>query len=123
MAKDRFLEAAERCDQLGRAIKERQFGAAGVDSFPVEEAGDQPPEEAWARRFATHVFRPSRSEDARPPLSRFLPSPAGMPKVPDLPAAHAPAGSGRTGAGGHIGAVLGKAGPSRGRLRRLFHGK
>lgn len=120
MVKSPFLEAAERCDQLGRTIKEKQFGAAGVDAFPVEEARQEPPAAAWARRFATHVFRPVRSEAGRPPLSLFLAPPAGRPKLPDLPAPQAKQAPARSAEGSHIGAVLGKAGPGRRGLGRLF---
>ncbi len=120
MVKTPFLEAAERCDQLGRTIKEKQFSAAGVDAFPVDEARQEPPLTAWARRFATHVLRPVRSEAARPPLLQFMAPPAGMPKIPDLPPAEAPQAPGRAAGDGYIGAALGKNGPRRRWLGRLF---
>lgn len=122
MAKTSFLEAADRCDQLGRTIKEKQFSAVGLDVFPVEDAQQEPPAVAWARRFATHVFRPIESEAGRPPLSQFMAPPVGMPRMPDLPPVEAPRAPVPAAVVGHIGAALGKAGPRRRWLGRLFRG-
>jgi hypothetical protein len=123
MAKTPFLEAAERCEQLGRSIKERQFGANGVDAFPVEESGIAPPEEAWARRFASHVMSTVRSEGGRPPLPLFLAAPADRPQLPGLGQDVQPAPPARIRQSGHIGSVLGKAGPRQTLVGRLFRGR
>lgn len=119
MAKSPFLDAAERCDLLSRTIKERQSDATGSAGFVVDEAGPAAPEAAWARRFATHVFRPQRSEVGQPPLSGFFSRPANTPKLPELPQTAVPAKSAAA-ASGHIGSILGKAGPKRSLVGRFF---
>lgn len=123
MAKSPFLEAAERCDRLVRAIKQKQYAATGLEAYPVEEPAALHPEEAWARRFAVHTIRAERDEKARPPLSAFVPPPPDMPRMPRFAEAPVMREPSKTAAGGHIGSALGKAGPHRGWLGRLFRGR
>ena len=123
MAKSPFLESAEGCERFARTIKECQFSANGTDTFPIEDPGTAPPEEAWARRFACHVVSTIRSEGARPPLSLFLAAPADRPKMPVLPEEKRPVAPSWTSESGHIGSVLGKSGPPRTFVGRLFRGR
>lgn len=122
MAKSRFLEGAARCEQFIKSIKERQAQAAGAEGFALEDAGNAPPEEAWARRFATHVFGSERCEAGRAPLSAFISLPAGTPRLPQLPQISTASRPADRAASGHIGAILGKAGPRHAFLRRIFRG-
>jgi len=123
MSKSPFQEAAERCDRLVRSIKEKQYAAQGITAYPADEPAALHPEEAWARRFAVHTIRAVRDEEGRPPLSSFVPPPAGMPKMPRFAVAHAVREPEKTASGGHIGSALGKPGPRRGWLGRLVRGR
>jgi hypothetical protein len=120
-----FAEAAARFDRVVQEVKERQLARTGAPMVVPETPPALHPEEAWARSFATHAIRPGRGAGG-PPLSGFVAPPAGMPKVPvfavaalrkppDGRAAPRPSGS-------HIGAALGKPGPQRSWLGRLFRG-
>jgi hypothetical protein len=121
MARSSLFNAAERLDRIVQDVKERQFGATGVHLMPVEAPPVLHPEEAWARRFASHSIRPNRAEGARPPLSSFVAPPADMPQKPvfEMPAAKL---DGRAGTG-HIGSMFGKPGPRRSWVGRLFRGR
>lgn len=121
MAHSSLLDAAERLDRIVQDVKAMQFDATGVTPIPVEAPSVLHPEEAWARRFATHSIRPKRAEGARPPLSSFAAPPADMPQKPvfEAPAAKL---DGRAGAG-HIGSIFGKPGPRRSWVGRLFRGR
>lgn len=126
MPKSPFLEAAERCGERLKAIKEKQYAATGRDGVPVEEPAPLHPEEAWAKRFAVHTIRPEREKDARPPLSGFVPPPAGAPRMPRFAevnsAVEPEKNAAKTPQAGHIGASLGKPGPRRG-VFGLFRGR
>lgn len=121
MARSSLFEAAERLDRIVQDVKEKQFGATGIGLIPVEAPPVLHPEEAWARRFATHSILPKRVEGARPPLSGFVAPPADMPQKPmfEAPAAKL---DGRS-AAGHIGSMFGKPGPRRSWVGRLFRGR
>ncbi len=121
MARSSLFDAAERLDRIVRDVKEKQFDATGVRFVPVEAPPVLHPEEAWARRFATHSIRPKRPEGARPPLSSFVAPPADMPQKPvfEEPASKL---DDRAGAG-HIGSMFGKPGPRRSWVGRLFRGR
>ncbi len=117
-----LLAAAERFDTTVREVKEKQFHATAITEIPVEEPVALHPEEAWIRRFGAHAVRPVRGEAERPPLSGFVAPPADMPRMPvfaepskvELDERPAP---------GHIGSALGKSGPRRSWLGRLFRGR
>jgi hypothetical protein len=122
MSDDRspFLKAAERLDRVVKVVKSEQRAAVGTPPEPADEEPALHPEEAWVRRFATHVLRPDL-EIGAPPLSAFV-APladvrAGRAPVPKPPAAP------RLEASGHIGAGLGKVGPRRSWVARLFRGR
>lgn len=117
-----LFAAAERLDRLVREVKEKQFHAVGVINVPVEEPLELHPEEAWHRRFGTHSVRPGRGKGDRPPLSGFVAPPADMPRRPVF-AEEPPARLDRGPASGHIGSALGKPGPRRTWIGRLFRGR
>lgn len=121
MARSSLFEAAERLDRIIHDVKEKQFGATGVGLIPVETPPVLHPEEAWARRFATHSILPKRAEGARPPLSSFVAPPADMPKKPVF--GEPPPGAKLDSRAGHIGSMFGKPGPRRSWVGRLFRGR
>lgn len=121
MARSSLFEAAERLDRVVQDVKEKQFGATGGRYIPVEVPPVLHPEEAWARRFATHSIGPKRQEGVRPPLSSFVAPPADMPQKPVF-VEPAVARDDRAGAG-HIGSMFGKPGPRRSWVGRLFRGR
>jgi len=117
-----FLKAAERLDRVVKSVKGNQLAATGAAALVSEDPPVHHPEEAWARRYATHPFRPVKDlEVGAPPLSAFVAPLVEEPRlqpVPDVPAAavrDAPAG-------GHIGSSLGKPGPRRSWISRMFRG-
>jgi len=100
-----LAEAAERFDRLARSLKAAQFAATGAVPVTEEAVVGLHPDEAWARRFAARV------------IGR---GPAPLPAVRPAPAVEIPpAGPPR---GGHIGSGLGKPGPRRSWVARLFRG-
>jgi hypothetical protein len=122
-----FAEAAARFDRVVQEVKERQLARTGARMVVPEATLALHPEEAWARSFATHAIRPRRGAGG-PPLSGFVAPPADVPKTPVFPVApprktpesHAAPPGGQS--GNHIGAQLGKPGPRRSWLGRLFRG-
>jgi len=112
-------DTAERFDRLAKSLKAAQFAATGASPPPEETMPAAHPEEAWSRRIATRIFT-STSKPAPPRLAACttpadaLPEP--LPQAPVLQAAQAVEG-------GHIGSRLGKAGPRRSWVARLFRGR
>lgn len=121
MARSSLFEAAERLDRIIQDVKEKQFGATGVPLIPVEAPPVLHPEEAWARRFATHSILPKRRDGGRPPLSGFVAPPADMPQKPVFEVS--PAKLDGRAAAGHIGSMFGKPGPRRSWVGRLLRGR
>jgi hypothetical protein len=117
-----LLEAAERFDRLVKVVKDNQYAAAGATPPEAEEIDVLHPEEAWARRFATHTFQPhGAGRDDAFPFQGFLMPPVDRPVQPIPPVSPRPSPDSR--AGSHIGAGLGKAGPRRSWLARLVGGR
>lgn len=114
-----LFAAGERLDRVVREVKENQFHLTGVCEIPVVEPTELHPEEAWAKRFGAHVIRPIREQGDRPPLSGFVAPLADMPRMP-LFLEPAPATLDEAPASGHIGSGLGKPGPRRSWLGRMF---
>ncbi len=123
MARSSLFEAAVRLDRVIRDVKEKQFGAIGSGLIPVEPPPALHPEEAWARRFASHSMGPKRAEGARAPLSSFVVPPVDMPRMPVFVESPYPAALDGATQTGHIGSALGKAGPRRSWVGRLFRGR
>ncbi len=120
--KSPLFAAADRLSRVAQDIKEMQFHATGITDVPVEESIALHPEEAWGRRFGTHVMLPQRSEDESPPLSAFVVPSAGMPKMPVF-VESVPVKLDPQAASSHIGSALGKPGPRRFWIGRLFRGR
>jgi len=119
-----LLEAAERFDRLVKLVKDNQFAATGATAAEPDEIAALHPEEAWARRFATHTFRlHDAGHEERFSFQGFLVPPPEGPSPPSVPAAQRPAPPLKAPSGSHIGAGLGKAGPRRGWLARLLRGR
>lgn len=117
-----FLAAVDRLDVVVKTIKAGQLAATGAPATLVDETPAFHPEEAWARRFGTHAIRPARDvEVGAPPFSAFVPPLAGLPQPPQR--TPQPPVSGLAEARGHIGAGLGKPGPRRSWVARLFLGR
>jgi len=115
-----LLEASERLGRVARDVKEKQLRqTGGAAKLPAPEPQALHPEEAWLARFATHAIRPGKPLAGAPPLSRFAVPPVGVPEAPVPPSVEARKPAER-GAPGHIGGLLGKAGPRRRWAARLF---
>jgi len=120
-----FAQAAERLDRVVKAVKGEQLAATGAQVEVAETTGALHPEEAWARRFACHPIRPAKDMCiGAPPLSAFV---APLAEGPKPPSAAQPPAAIRQGAwepaAGHIGSGLGKPGPRRSWVARLFRGR
>jgi hypothetical protein len=117
--------AADRLDRLVQDIKRQQYDATGLRRIPLPPRPGPDPQADWAKRFAVWTLKSLR-ERANTPAATVLARPlAGQPKKPVFP--EPPPLDGRALAvekqvqhSGHIGAVLGKAGPRRGLFNRLF---
>jgi len=114
-------KAAERFDRLAKSLKAVQLAATGATPVLEEEVRATHPLEAWARRFATHTLRAS-AEPGAPPFSAFQAPIASAPKLPA--SASPPTMPARCEAsGGHIGSGLGKPGPRKSWVARMFRGR
>jgi hypothetical protein len=107
-----FAAAAEGFDRLARDVKDKELAHTGARRI-LPEAPGLHPDAAWARAFGIQAVRPRHEAAgfAAPLPERPAPPP---PTVPMAPPGNYP--------GAHIGAALGKPGPRRSFLGRLFRG-
>lgn len=120
----RLADAVDRLDRMVQDIKHLQYEATGLSRIPLPPRLGADPLADWNRRFSVWSLKPLQGAGRAPPL--FALPLAGQPKKPVFSDKAAPL-DGRTFApenqarnGGHIGAILGKAGPRRGLFNRLF---
>lgn len=118
--------AADRLDRMVQEIKRQQYEATGLRRIPLPSRSSPDPQADWTKRFSVLTLKPLRERAKAAPATRFTLPLAGQPKKPVFQEA-APALDDKALAaekqgkrGGHIGAVLGKAGPQRGLFNRLF---
>ncbi len=118
--------AADRLDRMVQDIKRQQYEATGLRRIPLPPRAGPDPQADWTKRFSVWTLKPLRSRSKAPPAAAFALPLAGQPRKPVF-SDRMPPLDGRPAApekqdsrGGHIGAVLGKAGPRRGLFNRLF---
>jgi hypothetical protein len=115
-----FAAVAVGFDHLLRGVKEKQLESTGARRTLPEEPALHP-DAAWTRAFGSHALRPEREA----PLPGFV---AALPEKPVLPgqppqiAVFDRPGGNKDYLGAHIGSALGKPGPRRTFLGRLFRG-
>jgi hypothetical protein len=112
-----FAAAAEGFDRLLRGVKDKQLEGTGARRTLPEEPALHP-EAAWSRAFGTHALRPGREVQPPGPLPEKPVLPGQPPSIAVL---DRPGGS-EDYPGAYIGSALGKAGPRRSFLGRLFRG-
>jgi hypothetical protein len=118
--------AADRLDRMVQEIKRQQYEATGLRRIPLPPRPGPDPQADWTKRFAVWTLQPLRGRAKLSPHKGFGLPLAGQPKKPVFSDREQPLDGGALAAeksapqGGHIGAVLGKAGPRRGVFNRLF---
>lgn len=120
-----FAAAADRLDRVVAEVKERQYAATGQKVMPRPPSSSLPLGDAWLRLYSSRTIRALRQGESVPPMPEFaVPTDSPQPRRPQgLPVGQAARLNINADINaGHIGAGLGKPGPKRGLLRRLFRG-
>jgi hypothetical protein len=118
--------AADRLDRMAQEIKRQQYEATGLRRIPLPPRPGPDPQADWTKRFSVWTLQPLRGPAKAAPFAGFVLPLPGQPKKPVFPNPALPLDGEALAAektaqrGGHIGAVLGKAGPRRGLFNRLF---
>jgi hypothetical protein len=115
-----FAAAAESFDRLRRGVRDKQLEHTGARRTLPEEPALHP-DAAWTRAFGSHALRPGR-EALSPGFAAALPEKPVMPALPPQIAVLDRQGGNEDYHGAHIGSALGKPGPRRSFLGRLFRG-
>ena len=118
--------AADRLDRMVQDIKRQQYEATGLRRIPLPPRPGPDPQADWTKQFSAWTLQPLRGHAKAAPHKGFGVPLAGQPKKPVFQDQEGPLDGGALAAkkvpqrGGHIGAILGKAGPRRGLFNWLF---
>jgi|WetSurMetagenome_2_1015567.scaffolds.fasta_scaffold366497_2 hypothetical protein len=115
-----FAAMAAGFDSLLRGVKDMQLEQTGARRTLPEEPALHPAA-AWSRAFGSHALRPGR-EAPLPGFVAALPETPVLPRLPPQIAVLDRPGGSEDYPGAYIGAALGKPGPRRSFLGRLFRG-
>jgi hypothetical protein len=115
-----FAAVAGGFDRLLCGVKDKQLERTGAPRTVAEEPALHP-QAAWSRAFGSHTLRPGR-ETPLTGSAAALPQKPVLPGLPPQIAVLDRPDANEDYLGAHIGSALGKPGPRRSLLGRLFRG-